>query len=154
MRQCEPLDSIFKGRHFEIIILCIRWYLSFELSFRDLASIMAERGISVAHSTILRWVQHFTPEFERRWQRFGRSVGGSWRMDETYIKVRCQWAYLYPAVDKAASTVDFFLSANRDVNTAEAFLRKARKSTRTPPKITLDAYQASHSSCARDEGGW
>jgi hypothetical protein len=79
MRQFEPLDSIFKGRHFEreIIILCVRWYQSFKLSFRDLAAMMAERGISVAHSTILRWVQHFTPQFEKRWQRFARSVGGS-----------------------------------------------------------------------------
>jgi hypothetical protein len=78
MRQFEPLGSIFKGRHFEreIIILCVRWYLSFRLSFRDLAAMMAERGISVAHSTILRWVQHFTPQFENRWQRFARSVAG------------------------------------------------------------------------------
>jgi transposase-like protein len=84
-----------KGRHFEreIIILCVRWCLSFKLSFRDLAAMMAERGISVAHSTILRWVQHFRPEFERRWQRFARSMGGSWRMDETYIKVRGQWGF-------------------------------------------------------------
>jgi transposase-like protein len=94
MLQFEPLDRMFKGRHFErgIIILCVRWYLSFKLSFRDLAAMMGERGISVAHSTILRWVQRFTPEFEKRWQRFARSVGGSWRMDETYIKVRGEWA--------------------------------------------------------------
>src|SRR5579863_2680434 len=144
MRQFEPLDPIFKGRHFEreIIILCVRWYLSFKLSFRDLAAMMAERGISVAHSTILRWVQHFTPQFEKRWQRFARSVGGSWRMDETYIKIKGEWMYLYRAVDKAGKTVDFYLSRKRDVNAAKAFLRKAMQGQRVPTKITLDAYAA------------
>jgi transposase-like protein len=105
---------------------------------------MSERGIRVAHTTILRWVQHYTPEFEKRWKRYARSVGGSWRMDETYIKVRGEWVYLYRAVDKAGKTVDFFLSRQRDVNAAKAFLRKAMKRQRVPTKITLDAYAASH----------
>src|SRR6266849_8999052 len=105
---------------------------------------MDERGISIAHSTILRWVQHYTPEFEKRWSRYARTVGGSWRMDETYIKVRGRWVYLYRAVDKAGRTVDFFLSRNRDVNAAKAFLRSAMKHTGRPTKITLDAYAASH----------
>ncbi len=105
---------------------------------------MADRGISLAHTTILRWVQHYLPEFEKRWQRDARAVGGSWRMDETYIKVRGCWVYLYRAVDKAGQTVDFFLSRNRDVNAAKSFLRNAMKNTRTPTKITLDAYAASH----------
>jgi transposase-like protein len=105
---------------------------------------MADRGISLAHTTILRWVQHYLPEFEKRWKRYARSVGGSWRMDETYIKVRGRWVYLYRAVDKAGWTVDFFLSRNRDVNAAKGFLRRAMKHTRKPTKITLDAYAASH----------
>jgi len=69
-------------------VLCVRWYLSFKLSYRDLVAIMGERGIFLAHSTILRWVQHYTPEFEKRWRRYARPVGGSWRCDETYIKVK------------------------------------------------------------------
>jgi transposase-like protein len=105
---------------------------------------MAERGISLAHTTILRWVQHYLPEFEKRWKRYARPVGGSWRMDETSIKVRGQWVYLYRAVDESGQTVDFFLSRKRDVNAAKSFLRRAMKNTRKPAKITLDAYAASH----------
>ena len=105
---------------------------------------MADRGIPVTHTTILRWVQRYLPEFEKRWRRYARPIGGSWRMDETYIKVHGQWVCLYRAVAKAGQTVDFFLSRNRDVNAAKLFLRGARKNTRVPTKITLDAYAASH----------
>src|SRR5215471_16228346 len=141
-----PVEELFKGRHFdqEIVILCVRWYLSFKLSFRNLVAMMGERGIDLAHTTILRWVQHYTPEFEKRWNRYARNVGGSWRCDETYIKVKGEWVYLYRAVDKAGKTVDFYLSRKRDVNAAKAFLRSAIKSRRRPTKITLDAYAASH----------
>jgi transposase-like protein len=119
------------------------------VSYRDLVAIMGERGIDVAHTTILRWVQHYTPEFEKRWSRFGRTVGGSWRMDETYVKVRGEWVYLYRAVDKAGKRVDFYLSRKRDGNAAKAFLRKAMKRQRIPTKITLDAYAASHRAVAQ-----
>jgi hypothetical protein len=88
------------------------------------------------------------PEFEKRWSRFSRTVGGSWRMDETYVKARGQWVYLYRAVDKAGQTVDFYLSRQRDVNAAKAFLRQAMKQQRIPTKITLDAYAASHRAVA------
>jgi transposase-like protein len=146
MPQFVPTEVLFKGRHFdrEIVVLCVRWYLSFKLSFRDLVAMMNERGVGLAHTTILRWVQHYTPEFEKRWKRYARTIGGSWRMDETYVKVRGEWVYLYRAVDKAGKTVDFYLSEKRDVNAAKAFLRKAMKSQRVPTKITLDAYAASH----------
>ena len=99
--------DLFKGRHFdqEIIVLCVRWYLSFKLSSRDLVQMMSERGITLAHSTILRWVQHYVPEFEKRWSQFARPVNGSWRCDETYIKVRGRWTYLYRAVDKYGQSV-------------------------------------------------
>src|SRR3974390_3841196 len=100
---------------------------------------MNERGIDLAHTTILRWVQHYSPEFEKRWKRYVRSFGSSWRMDETYVKVRGEWVYLYRAVDKAGKTVDFYLSRNRDVNAAKAFLRKAMKVHRIPPKITPES---------------
>ena len=113
---------------------------------------MGERGLGLAHTTILRWVQHYTPEFDKRWRRFARTVGGSWQMDETYIKVRGEWMYLYRAVDKAGKTVDFHLSRKRDVNAAKAFLRKAMKGQRTPTKITLDAYAASHRAVAELKG--
>jgi transposase-like protein len=105
---------------------------------------MADRGITLTHTTILRWVQRYLPEFEKRWSRFARPVGGSWRMDETYIKVSGRWVYLYRAVDEVGRTVDFFLSRNRDVNAAKTFLRGAVKDRRIPTKITLDAYAASH----------
>ena len=118
MSRFVSLEELFAGRHFdkEIVVLCVRWYLSFKLSYRDLVSMMSQRGISLAHTTILRWVQHYTPEFEKRWQRYARPVGGSWWMDETYIKVRGEWVCLYRAADKAGKTVDFFLSRERDTN--------------------------------------
>ena len=150
MQRFAPLEELFKGRHFdqEIVVLCVRWYLSFKLSYRDLVAMMAERGIDLAHTTILRWVQHYTPEFEKRWKRFARPVGGSWRMDETYIKVRGTWVYLYRAVDKQGFTIDFYLSRKRDVEAAKQFLRKAMNNQRVPTKITLDAYAASHRAVA------
>ena len=92
-------DELFAGRHFdaEIVVLCVRWYLSFKLSFRDLVSMMNERGIRLAHTTILRWVQHYTPEFEKRRKRYARPVGGAWRTDETYVKVRGEWGLPVPS---------------------------------------------------------
>ena len=146
MQPFGPVESLFKGRHFDgqIIVLCVSWYTSFKLSLRDLVIMMADRGVTLTHTTILRWVQHYLPEFEKRWNRYARPVGGFWRMDETYVKVRGSWVYLYRAVDKAGWTVDFFLSRNRDVNAARTFLRNAIKNRCTPTKITLDAYAASH----------
>jgi transposase-like protein len=123
----------------------VRWYLRYKLSLRDLVEIMAERGLSLAHITITRWVKRFAPEFVKRWDRFAKSAGRSWRVDETYVKVRGKWVYLYRAVDHAGKTVDFRLSARRDVAAAKAFFAKAIRSQRLAPKtITLDGYAASH----------
>jgi transposase-like protein len=106
---------------------------------------MAERGVSLAHTTIMRWVQRFTPEFEKRWHRHALALGRSWRVDETYVKVRGVWHYLYRAVDRSGRTVDFGLSTRRDVAAAKAFFRKAIKRQQRPPQtITLDGYAASH----------
>jgi transposase-like protein len=141
------LGALFSGRHFdrEIIILCVRWYLRFKLSFRDLVEMMADRGLQLAHTTIMRWVRHYAPEFERRWNRFGRPAGASWRMDETYSKVRGECVYLYRAVDREGRTVDFRLSSRRNVGAAKAFFRNALKGQRAAPRvITLDGYAASH----------
>src|SRR5262245_15601688 len=146
MRGRTAAGDLFKGRHFdrEIIVLCVRWYLSFKLSSRDLVQMMSERGIALAHTTILRWVQRYVPEFEKRWNRYARPVNGSWRCDETYIKVRGRWTYLYRAVDKYGQTVDFLLSERRDVTAAKRFFSKAIRHNGTPRVITLDAYAASH----------
>ena len=123
----------------------MRWYLRYKLSFRDLVEMMSERGLLVAHTTIMRWVRQFAPEFIKRWNRFGKTAGRSWRVDETYIKVRGEWTYLYRAVDKAGWTVDFRLSTRRDVEAAKAFFRKAIRHEGHPPQtITLDGYAASH----------
>ena len=147
MGKLKAVAELFEGRHFdrEVIILCVRWYLRFKLSLRDLVEMMAERGLSMAHTTIMRWVQRYAPEFEKRWRRFARAVGQSWRVDETYVKIRREWRYLYRAVDRAGRTVDFRLSPRRDVAAAKAFFRKAIKSQqRCPRTITLDGYAASH----------
>jgi transposase-like protein len=144
----EPTSAreLFKGRHFdhEIIVLCVRWYLTFKLSSRDLVQMMAERGVVLAHTTILRWVQRYVPDFEKRWNHYARSVGDSWRVDETYLKVRGQWVYLYRAVDKEGRTVDFLLSKRRDVAAAKRFFSRATKQHGAPRVITLDGYAASH----------
>jgi transposase-like protein len=105
---------------------------------------MSERGIILAHTTILRWVQRYVPAFEKQWSQYARPVGGSWRCDETYIKVKGRWTYLYRAVDKQGRTVDFLLSERRDVATAKRFFRKALTNHPAPRVITLDAYAASH----------
>src|SRR5246127_2870752 len=147
MARLPDVNGLFDGRHFdrEIIVLCVRWYLRFKLSFWDLVEMMAERNLSMAHTTIMRWVHHYTPEFERRWNRFARPAGSSWRVDETYVKIRGQWVYLYRAVDRVGKTVDFRLSTRRNVAAAKAFFRKAVKSQgSTPTTITLDGYAASH----------
>ena len=116
-------DPLFKQRHFndEIILLCVRWYVTYKLSYQDLAAMMLERGVSVAPSTIYRWVQRFVPEFEKRWDRFSRSVGSSWRVDETYVNIKGNWQYLYRAVDKRGRTVDFYLSKTRGIAAAQHF---------------------------------
>ena len=143
-------SSLFHGRHFDrsVIILCVRWYITYKLSYRDPAEMMAERGVDVSHTTILRWVQCYVPEFERRWSRYARPVGASWRADETYIKVRGRWAYLYRAVDRQGLTVDFLPSEHRDIAAAKRFFIRATERHGAPERITLDGHPATHSAVA------
>jgi transposase-like protein len=142
--------ELFNGRQFdqEVIMLCVRWYLSFKLSSRDLVEIMSERRIALAHTTILRWVQRYVPEFEKLWKRYARPVGSSWRFEETYIKVKGRRAYFYRAVDKQRRTVDFLLNEKSDVAAAKRFFNKAMNIDEAPRVITLDAYAASHRAVA------
>lgn len=132
----------FKWRHFQadIILLCVRWYLRYALSYRDLEEMMAERGLQVDHTTIYRWVQHYAPELDRRCRPHLKATTDSWRVDETYIKVKGVWMYLYRAVDSQGSTVEFVLSPTRDAWAAKRFFSKALMAPHTvPPRvITVD----------------
>lgn len=118
-----PRDPIYRGRRIavETIELCVRWYLTYRFSYRDLSAMMAEQGVIVSHSTILRWEQRYVPEYERRWSRFARPVVESWRMDETELKVRGTPHWLYRAVDRNGKSVHSLLCANRDVEAAQKF---------------------------------
>jgi putative transposase len=131
----------FKWRHFkkDMILMLTRWYLAYSLSYRDIEELALERGLNVDHSTVNRWVIRYSPQLEEVFRtRFKRPVGSSWRMDETYIKVKGKWVYLYRAVDKAGKTVDFMLSEKRDEPAARAFFKKAMGSNGAPDKVTLD----------------
>ena len=128
----------FKQRHFkkEMILMLVRWYVAYALSYRDIEELASERGLKVDHSTINRWVIQYAPQLEESFRkRHKRPVGISWRMDETYIKVKGQWLYLYRAVDKEGKTVDFMLSEKRDEPAARAFFEKA---IGLPDKVTMD----------------
>jgi transposase-like protein len=150
-KQSADRNRLFAKRWFadEIIILCVRWYLRFRLSYRDLASIAAEMGIAVSPSTILRWVVRYTGEFVSRWARFETIVGRSWRADETYIKVNGGWVYLYRAVDETGRTVASYLSRTRDQTAARIFFRQALKRHGEPRSITLDGFESSHTALRR-----
>ena len=122
--------ALFRGRHFEdvIIVLCVRWYLRYSLTYRDLEEIMAERNLCVDHVTIWRWVQRYAPVLNERIRREIRRPNRSGRVDETYIKVAGSWAYLYRAVDSAGETIEFMLSPRWDLMAAKLFLRLALSS--------------------------
>jgi len=131
----------FKGRHFKdvIILMSVRWYLAYPLSYRHIEELMAERGVDIDHSTINRWVIKYAPLLERAFTKcYKAQVGGSWRMDETYIKVKGMWNYLYRAVDKCGATIDFMLSKNRDHKAARSFFIKPIGYSGRPQKVTID----------------
>lgn len=119
--------------------MLVRWYLAYPLSYRDIEELALERGLKVDHSTINRWVIKYSPQLEESFRKHHKKqVGRSWRMDETYIKVKGQWVYLYRAVDKEGNTIDFMLSEKRDEPAARAFFEKAIGSSGMPEKVTMD----------------
>jgi transposase-like protein len=132
----------FKGRQFtaEIILWAVRWYLQFPISYRDLERMLADRGVQVDHTTVFRWIQAYAPEPDKRIRPHLRMTNGSWRVDETYIRVKGKWVYLYRAVDAAGQTIDFLLSPKRDAAAARRFFRKALMQPHTvnPQTITVD----------------
>ena len=133
-----PSDNPFKWRQFEpgLILLCVRWYLRYAVSYRDLEEMMRERGLCVDHTTIYRWVQRYAPEIDKRCRPFLRRTTDSYRIDETYVRVGGAWHYLYRGVDSNGDTLDFLLRATRDRNAAIAFFRKTvGASHTTPPRV-------------------
>ena len=130
----------FKRLHYpvDIIAQCVRWYLAYALSLRNLEEMMAERGIHVDHSTLHRWVIRLVPLLDKLFRRHKRSGGRRWRMDETYIKIKGQWKYLYRAVDTSGQTIDFLLAAKQDAAAALRFFRKAIRHQGEPEVVTID----------------
>jgi len=147
MPRATSRDPIYYRRRYtpEVIELCVRWYVTYRLSYRDLSAMMAERDIAVSHTTILRWVQRYVPEFEGRWARFARPINSSWRVDETSVPVQGRWNYLYRAVDRDGKSVHSMLSESRTIESAQEFFRQAVRATGSwPEKINLDGNVASH----------
>lgn len=132
---------VFRGRHFpkDVILMAVRWYVAYPLSYRNIEELLAERGISADHATLNRWVIEYSPRLENQFRKNSKKpVGTSWRMDETYIKCNGAWVYLYRAVDKEGNTVDSMLSKNRDAEAARSFFAKSIKSSGIPEKVTID----------------
>ncbi|WP_338885701.1 IS6 family transposase [Xenorhabdus sp. TH1] len=138
------LRNAFKRLHYptDIIAQCVRWYLAYALSLRNLEEMMAERGVRVDHSTLSRWVHRLVPLIVKRYRRYKPDVGRRWRMDETYIKIKGQWWYLYRAVDSHGNTVDFLLTACRDKAAALRFFKKAMRQQGQPEVVTMDKSSA------------
>ena len=130
----------FKRMRFpiDIVSVCIRWYAAYPLSYRHLEEMMHERGVFVDHSTINRWAIRFLPLIEKEFRKYKRPVGTSWRMDETYIKVKGVWTFLYRAVDKEGLTIDFLLTTKRDKKAAMRFFNKSIKGNALPEKVAMD----------------
>lgn len=148
MTRAVDRDPIYRHRHFpsEVIETCVRWYITYRLSYRDLVAMMAERGVAVSHTTVMRWVLRYVPEFERRWARYAKPVNRSWRMDETAVPVRGGKHYLYRAVDKNGLTVESLLCNSRGREAARAFFQHAvgREECDWPDKVNVDGHAATH----------
>ena len=141
----------FKGAHFpqDIILTGVRWYVAYPLSTRHVEELMRERGVHVDHATINRWVIRYSPQLEEVFHRRKRPVWRSWRMDETYIRVKGAWRYLYRAVDKSGQTIDFLLTEHRDTEAALRFLTQAIRRHGVPETITIDGSEANEAAIKR-----
>ena len=153
--------SPFKGRQFTaaVILWAVHWYLQFPISYRDLERMLADRGVAVDHTTLYRWIQAYAPELDKRLRPYLCMTTGSWRVDETYVKVKGRWMYLYRAVDARGQTIDFLLSAKRDTAAARRFFRKALKQAHTvnPRTLTVDknaAYPSATKAMKKDGELW
>src|SRR6202008_2272154 len=136
MQNTRP--ALFRRRHFQdhVIVLCVRWYLRYCLTLRDLEELMMERGLSVDHSTIGRWGLRYSLDLKKRVRGEVRPPNRSWRVDETFVRVAGRWTYLYRAVDSTGATIDFFLSETRDVSAARTFFHKALAAPNHPrPRV-------------------
>ena len=135
-------SKAFKWRHFQgdVILQCVRWYCKYGISYRDLEEMMAERGVFVDHTTLYRWVQHYALELKKRIEWYQRHYSNRWFLDETYVKVKGQWKYLYRAIDEHGKTLDFYLSHRRNAKAAKRFLNKLLKGNKDyqPQKINTD----------------
>ena len=141
MKMLDPgVARVLKRLHYplEVMLTCVRWYVAYPLSLRHLEEMMAERGIAVDHSTVHRWAIKLLPVLEKAFRRCKRAVGKSWRMDETYVKVRGEWRYLYRAVDKEGNTVDFLLRARRNKAAAQRYFEKSIRQNGVPETVTID----------------
>ncbi|MCQ4634929.1 IS6 family transposase [Shinella sp. CPCC 100929] len=145
---------MFSGRHFDrsVILLCVRWYLAYNLSLRDLEEMMAERGNRIDHSTIHRWVVRFSPLLFEHFNHRKRSVTRKWHIDETYIKVHGRWTYLYRAIDSVGDTVEFFFSEHRDLVAAKCFIRKALARHGRPERIVIEGSQTNRQAIVACDG--
>jgi transposase-like protein len=140
-RPASATRSAFAGFRFpsDVIVLAVRWYLRFGLSYRDLEELLAERGIQVDHVTIYRWVLRFTPQLADAARPCRHRVGDRWQVDETYVKVAGQWRYVYRAIDQFGQVIDVFVSLQRDMKAANRFFERAIGTTKiTPNEVTTD----------------
>ena len=155
MLLASSVSGLFKWRQFEpeVILLAVGWYLRFSLSYRDVEELLAERGLHADHVTVWRWVQRYAPEMERRLRSRLRPINDSWRVDETYIRVKGKWVYLYRAVDSSGATIDFLLSAKRDAAAAERFLAKALGGENHPAPRVINTDEHAGYRAAQSRGG-
>jgi putative transposase len=141
----------FKGAHFvkDIILTCVRWYMAYPLSYRQVEELMEERGVELDHATIHRWVLKYSPQIEEEFHPRKRPVGRRWRMDETSIRVKGEWRYWYRAVDTSDQTIDFLLTEHRDTEAALRFLTQAIRRYGVPEMMTIDGSEANEAAIKR-----
>ena len=157
-RRSIPARSTFAGFRFppDVIVLAVRWYLRFGLSYRDVEELLAERGVEVDHVTIYRWVLRFTPLLADAARPCRHALGDRWQVDETYVKVAGRWRYVYRAIDQFGQVIDVFVSSRRDTKAAHRFFQRAIRATKvTPAEVTTDqapVYPACWRSCCQRRG--